>query len=89
MIVAQWIVNLAMAYAAFGFVFAIVFVFFGVGRIDPAAPALKDSTAGFRLLILFGSAALWPLLLKRWLDGQAHPPVEKNDHRNQAREVKL
>ncbi|MEK7832406.1 MAG: hypothetical protein AAB401_15045 [Acidobacteriota bacterium] len=85
MIVAQWVVNLAMVYAAFGFVFAVVFIFFGVGKIDPAA---KDSSAGFRLLILFGSAALWPLLLKRWLRGQAHPPTEKNDHRNNAREVK-
>ncbi len=84
MIVAQWIVNLVMAYAVFGFAFAIVFIIFGVGKIDPAA---KHSTAGFRLLILFGSAALWPLLLKRWLRSQSHPPTENNDHRNRAREV--
>lgn len=87
MIVVQWIVNLAMAYALLGLAFAIVFIIFGVGKIDPAA---KDSTAGFRLLILFGSAALWPLLLKRWLRQQTYPPIEKNDHRsrsNRKREV--
>ncbi|MGH9803087.1 MAG: hypothetical protein ACRD82_22205 [Blastocatellia bacterium] len=75
----QWRVNLAMIYAALGFVFAVVFVIFGVGKIDSAA---TGSTAGFRLLILFGSAALWPLLLKRWHGGQTQPPIEKNDHRN-------
>ena len=85
MIVAQWIVNLVMAYAVFGFAFAVVFIIFGVGKIDPAA---KHSTAGFRLLIIFGSTALWPLLLKRWFSDQSHPSIEKNDHRNQVREVK-
>ncbi len=79
MIVAQWIVNLMMVYAAVGFLFAVIFVLYGVGRIDPAA---KDSSAGFRFLILFGSAALWPLLLIRWLGGHYHPPIETNDHRN-------
>ena len=82
MIVAQWIVNLVMIYAAVGFLFAVIFVTIGVGKIDPAA---KESSAGFRFLILFGSAALWPLLLKRWLGGQTHTPTETNDHRNQAR----
>ncbi len=82
MVVAQWIVNLVMVYAVIGFLFAGVFVFIGVGKIDPAA---KDSTAGFRFLILFGSAALWPLLLKRWLRGAYYPPTENNDHRTRAR----
>lgn len=82
MIVAQWIVNLGMIYAAVGFLFAVIFVTVGVGRMDPAA---KESSAGFRVLILFGSAALWPLLLKRWLASQMHPPTETNDHRNRAR----
>ncbi|MBS1791984.1 MAG: hypothetical protein JST85_30035 [Acidobacteria bacterium] len=82
MIVAQWVVNLVMIYAAVGFLFALFFVIVGVGKIDPAA---KESSAGFRFLILFGSAAFWPLLLKRWLRGQTHPPTETNDHRNLAR----
>lgn len=81
MVVAQWLVNLAMAYTALGLVFAIAFVFYGVRQVDPAA---KDSPLIFRLLIIPASAALWPLLLKRWLGGQTHPPVEKNSHRNSA-----
>lgn len=84
MIVAQWIVNLAMAYAALGFLFAVVFVIRGVEKIDPAA---NGATVGFRLLIFFGSAAFWPLLLKRWLANQTHPPIETNNHRNLAQEV--
>lgn len=85
MVVAQWFINLAMAYAAFGLAFAIAFVFYGVGRIDPAA---KTSPLAFRLLILPGTVALWPLLLKRWFGGQAHPSAERNAHRNSATEVK-
>lgn len=82
MVVAQWIVNLMMVYATVGFLFAVVFVIWGVGKLDPAA---RHSTAGFRFLILFGAAALWPLLLKRWLSNSSYPPIEKNDHRNRAR----
>ena len=82
MVVAQWVVNLMMIYVVVGFLFAGVFVLFGVGKIDPAA---KDSTAGFRFLILFGAAALWPLLLTRWLKRASYPPIEQNDHRNRAR----
>lgn len=82
MVIAQWIVNLVMVYALVGFLFAIVFVIWGIGKIDPAA---KDSTAGFRFLILFGSATFWPLLLKRWLGNSSLPPIEQNDHRIRAR----
>lgn len=76
--VAQWIVNLAMVYALIGSIFAIAFALFGVERIDPSA---KGSPLFFRLLIIPGAAALWPLLLKRWLSGTSHPPIETNPHR--------
>ena len=84
MIVAQWIVNLAMAYATLGCLFAVVFVVRGAGKLDLAA---NGSPVGFRLLIFFGSAAFWPLLLKRWLSNPIHSPTESNDHRNRAQEV--
>lgn len=58
-------VELLMAYAAFGLLFAVVFVVAGVGRIDHAA---AGSGLGFRLMILPGAAALWPLLLVRWIN---------------------
>lgn len=86
MVFAQWVVNLAMVYAALGVAFAIAFVFYGVDRIDSAA---KHTPLMFRLLIFPGVAALWPLLLKRWLSGRTQPPVEQNAHRNSAvKEVK-
>jgi hypothetical protein len=59
---AELIVCMFIIYAAFGAIFAIAFVLFGVDRVDPTA-----KTLGFRLLILPGVAALWPLLLGRWV----------------------
>lgn len=88
MTVAQWIVTLAIIYIVMGLAFALAVVIFsagGIGRIDPAA---KDSPVGFRLLILPGVAAFWPLLLKRWWNGRAHPPGESNPHRKAVQEVK-
>jgi hypothetical protein len=76
--VASLVVLLAEAYLALGLVFAIAFASFGVGRIDPAA---HGATLGFRLLIVPGSALLWPLLLRRWLRRQ-QPPSERNAHRD-------
>jgi hypothetical protein len=52
------------AYAVVGFIFALVFVTYGVARIDDAA---ESPTLGFRLMIFPGTAALWPILLTRWL----------------------
>jgi hypothetical protein len=54
----------AGAYACAGVAFAAAFVTLGVARIDPVA---KRAGWGFRLLILPGSVALWPLLAARWL----------------------
>ncbi|MBI1765305.1 MAG: hypothetical protein HYR56_28150 [Acidobacteria bacterium] len=65
-------------YALLGLLFAPAFVAFGVTRLDAAA---RGTGLGFRLLILPGVAALWPLLLWRWLQGQPEPPVEINAHR--------
>jgi hypothetical protein len=61
------VIWLAGAYAAVGAVFAAAFATWGVQRVDPAA---KGAPLGFRLLILPGSAALWPLLLRRWMRAQ-------------------
>ena len=50
-------------YAAIGALFGIMFVWRGVNRIDPAA---HDARWTFRLLILPGAIALWPMLALRW-----------------------
>ena len=73
---AVWLVRALGVYAAAGLVFAIAFVLRGVERIDPAA---KGASWGFRLIVLPGVVALWPLLLRRWISGA--PPAEKNAHR--------
>ena len=64
MLLAQSLVMLFGIYAAVGLLFAIAFVTKGVARVDSMA---AGAGWGFRLLILPGAAALWPLLLRRWL----------------------
>lgn len=78
---AEILVDAAGAYLAAGLLFALVFVTAGVQRVDPAA---RGATWGFRVLILPGATALWPLLLARWLRG-GPPPEERNAHRDAAR----
>jgi hypothetical protein len=58
------LVGALMLYAALGFLFGLAFVLRGVQRVDAAA---KETGLGFRLIILPGAAALWPVLLRRWL----------------------
>jgi hypothetical protein len=53
-------------YVSLGLIFASAFVTVGVGRIDPAA---RGSAALFRLLIVPGTVALWPVLARRWWKG--------------------
>lgn len=65
---ADAIVMAAAAYGALGLVFAVLFVTMGIERVDPLA---KGSGIGFRLIVLPGVAALWPLLLARWAVGGA------------------
>lgn len=50
-------------YAAVGVLFAVPFAWRGAEALDPAA---RMGSWGFRLLILPGAAALWPVLLVLW-----------------------
>jgi len=68
-------------YLACGFLFAIPFVGIGVKKIDPHA---AHGSWGFRVLIIPGTMAFWPLLLRRWLRGVHAPPEECNAHRKMA-----
>lgn len=76
--IAGWFVLGLEAYAALGLLFAVCFVTRGAQRVDTQA---VGAGWGFRLLILPGVAAFWPLLLRRWLSGANEPPVERNSHR--------
>lgn len=51
------------AYLGVGVVFAPVFVWRGIGRVDPVA---AHAGAGFRLIVIPGVVALWPVMAWRW-----------------------
>jgi len=72
---------LAGIYLGCGLLFAIPFAFIGVQKIDPHA---AHGSCGFRLLIIPGAMALWPLLLRRRIAGLKEPPDESNAHRRAA-----
>ena len=77
-LIVVWLVRLAGAYLVLGILVAIPFVLRGAGRIDPAA---RDAAWGFRLIILPGVIALWPLFVMRIRRGQTFPPAPRDAHR--------
>jgi hypothetical protein len=72
---ATWVVRGAGLYAAVGAVFAGYLLLRGLRRFDPAA---AHAGWGFKLLILPGTIALWPLLWRRLRAGG--PAEERNAH---------
>jgi len=62
--VAEVLVKTLTAYGLIGAVFAVAFVTMGIQRVDSVA---EHAPLGFRLIVLPGVAALWPLMLVRWL----------------------
>jgi hypothetical protein len=78
---ANWILRIAAAYLLLGLLFGLPFVALGAGRLDPAA---RGAGMGFRLLILPGSIALWPILAWRLLrSDRAAGPSSTRLHRRQ------
>ena len=51
-------------YTLIGLIFGLFFIFRGVQKIDESA---VGGGWGFRLIILPGSIAFWPFLLRKWL----------------------
>jgi len=51
------------AYGTIGLLFGLAFILRGAGVLDPIA---RESSVGFRLMILPGAVGLWPWLLARW-----------------------
>jgi hypothetical protein len=62
--VATRVLLVLAAYLVVGSIVAVPFLIFGIGSIDAAA---KKTPWTFRVLVLPGTVALWPFLLKRWL----------------------
>lgn len=79
---ATTIITLLQLYAGAGLAFGLVFVLRGAAALDPDA---REGSWGFRMLVLPGCAALWPLLLLRWVR-RAGPPLESSPHRRAARQ---
>jgi hypothetical protein len=59
---AELIVQSATVYAAIGGLVAVLFLLFGIDRIDPAA----RGAYAFRPMIAPGIVLLWPVVLGRW-----------------------
>lgn len=78
--IAVWLVRLFLLYLMVGGCFAVPFALRGVGRLDPVA---QHGTRGFRVLIIPGAIALWPLLA--WRLAKRVMPRERNAHRDLAR----
>jgi len=83
MIAAAFLILLGI-YLLCGLLFAIPFALKGAGKIDSHA---RHGSWGFRLLIIPGTMALWPLLARRWLAGIGEPPEETTAHRRAARGI--
>jgi hypothetical protein len=67
---AELILLVVASYLLAGLLFGLAFVAVGVTRIDPAA---RGTSAAFRLLILPGSVALWPILAAKWARHRGEP----------------
>jgi hypothetical protein len=63
--VAEMILSAAGAYFLAGFLFALLFLVFGLRRVDALA---ADGSAGFKALIFPGIVGLWPIVLLLWLN---------------------
>lgn len=61
---AIFLIDAVGLYLLTGLFFGVAFVSVGVSKIDHAA---RGTSPVFRLLILPGSVALWPLLAVKWV----------------------
>ena len=65
----QIIIITVLAYCLIGFAFAMFFSLRGVERVDAGAGASHWS---FRIMIFPGAAALWPVMLIKWIKGETN-----------------
>jgi hypothetical protein len=64
------IVTFVKIYAAIGAVVAVIFLVFGIDRVDPGA----HGAYAFRPLLAPGIIVLWPVALWRWQSLERHRP---------------
>ena len=63
-IIAQATLVILLVYLVCGLAVGVPFVLRGVDRVDASA---QGASLGFRLLILPGTVALWPLMVTKWI----------------------
>ena len=57
------LILIGFIYLMIGLVFSIPFAFKWVNKVDKAA---VEGTLGFRLLIIPGTIAFWPWMMRKW-----------------------
>ncbi len=67
MMLAQSIVVALAIYFGIGVVVAILFLVFGVAKLDASA---KGASVFFRPMIFLGCVTIWPFIILRWLSGR-------------------
>lgn len=72
MMFAETVLWVLLAYLICGLVVGVPFVLGGVDRVDEAA---RGASFGFRLLILPGTVALWPLMAAKWIRAPSPLPL--------------
>jgi hypothetical protein len=63
-IVAEVILYICLVYSLCGLAVGVPFVLGGVDRVDASA---RGASIGFRLIILPGTVALWPIIATKWI----------------------
>jgi hypothetical protein len=63
-VIAQTTLGILFVYLACGLAVGVPFVLRGVDCVDASA---RRASLGFRLLILPGTVALWPVMLTKWI----------------------
>jgi hypothetical protein len=66
-VLAPLLLGAAMLYSLTGIVVALSFVTLGLAAVLPAG---RPVTIGARILFVPGAAALWPIVLQRWLQSR-------------------
>jgi len=61
--VAALIIDAVLVYAVIGAALSLVFLLWGIDRIDPAS----NGAYAFRPLLIPGIVLLWPLVAARWI----------------------
>ncbi len=67
MALAEGIVAALAIYFGVGVIIALLFLVFGVTKLDDSA---KGASIFFRPMVFLGCVALWPFIIIRWLSGR-------------------